>query len=542
MTHSVLILGAGLMQRPAIEAAHELGLSAVVADANPRAVCARFADRFEPVDLKDREGLLSLARSLGPNLLGVFTAGTDFSASVSYVAEALNLPAHSFESACNASNKVRMRACFERHRVPSPSFREIDRNNLASLLEPDVLSSLRFPLVVKPVDNMGARGCRLVRDTSELLLAVEDAVCHSVSSKAILEDFMEGPEFSIDAVIYKGTFTVTGFADRHIFYEPYFIEMGHTMPTSLDEAKRLELIACFARAAHALGLTCGVAKADIKYTSHGPMVGEVAARLSGGYMSGWTFPYASGCNLTREALCVAVGREPASLLKKRTPLASPPDLPYELYELCCTRASAERAWISIPGTVSALYGEDDVQGVPGLHDVFVRSRAGAHVSFPRNNVEKCGNVISAAASRAQAVESADRARSCLVVRLKPFEPETDSFLSGAVRGAENGFPPDAFGLDGKTRAAFDAFLDSAPDLAPDRFVAEQLPPCLASVSDSLCDWNGRTIIQTLRMFDFLVPVHGTYPGKVFWNSLVRGGIQGIMYVHDCADKKERLHS
>ena len=95
----ILILGAGLMQKPAIESARELGYKSIVVDANPSALCATFADRFEPIDLKDVKRILSLAQSLGDSLVGVFTAGTDFSASVSYVAEKCGLPSHSLEAA-----------------------------------------------------------------------------------------------------------------------------------------------------------------------------------------------------------------------------------------------------------------------------------------------------------------------------------------------------------------------------------------------------------------------------------------------------------
>ena len=86
-----LILGAGLMQRPSIEAAKELGYRTLVVDANPDAVCVPFADRFEPIDLKDREALADFALSLKNEIAAVFTAGTDFSASVSYIAEKLGL-------------------------------------------------------------------------------------------------------------------------------------------------------------------------------------------------------------------------------------------------------------------------------------------------------------------------------------------------------------------------------------------------------------------------------------------------------------------
>ena len=113
---NILILGAGLMQKPAILAAKELGYKACVIDADDTAVAIPFADVFKKIDLKDREGILAYAKELQNNegLAAVFTAGTDFSASVSYVTQELKLPAHSFEAACNASSKTRMRSCFEK--------------------------------------------------------------------------------------------------------------------------------------------------------------------------------------------------------------------------------------------------------------------------------------------------------------------------------------------------------------------------------------------------------------------------------------------
>ena len=95
---SVMILGAGLMQGPAIKAAKELGYRAVVVDANENAVCVKDADLFEKVDLKDRDGLLKFAKKINESsspLAAVFTAGTDFSANAAYVAQSLSLYSHS---------------------------------------------------------------------------------------------------------------------------------------------------------------------------------------------------------------------------------------------------------------------------------------------------------------------------------------------------------------------------------------------------------------------------------------------------------------
>ena len=415
---NIVILGAGLMQKPAILSAKQLGFHTIVVDADPKAVCIPQADEFFQIDLKDREGILELCKRLknsAEGLEGVFTAGTDFSASVSYVCEKLELPAHSFEAAVNASVKTQMRACFEKQGVPSPKFIRAGKADVSDALLEQVLSKMDFPFVVKPVDNMGARGCRMVRTKEEFLPAVKIACECSRTGYSIIEEYMDGPEFSIDALVYNDKFIVTGFAIRHIKYAPYFIEIGHTMPADIPAKMHDELISVFALGAKAEGLTCGAAKADIKYTKNGPMIGEIAARLSGGYMSGWTYPYASDLNLTEQGILIATGNEPSKLLELAKPVKYTPSelcknlpAPYELFEVSCVRTSAERAWMSIPGTVEYIENIKEYTD-KAVFDVLPRATVsiGCHVDFPRNNVEKCGNIIAVSHDRATAIKAAE---------------------------------------------------------------------------------------------------------------------------------------
>ncbi|MBQ8680160.1 MAG: ATP-grasp domain-containing protein [Treponema sp.] len=533
--NKILILGAGLMQKPAILAAKHLGFKAIVVDANKNAVAVPLADEFFPVDLKDRSALLELAKKLNEKgeLKGVFTAGTDFSASVSFVAENLGLPAHSFEAALNASDKVRMRACFEKSGVPSPKFQELDE----SIISENLCKSVDYPKVVKPCDNMGGRGCRLVRNQNEFLPALTNAIQNSRSHRAIFEDYMEGAEFSIDSIVYKGTLTITGFADRHIFYPPYFIEMGHSLPSKVDLKIKNELIATFALGIKALGLTCGVAKADIKYTKNGPMIGEIAARLSGGYMSGWTFPYASGMNLTEEAMKIAVGKEPDYLLSNRVSLPWQPhesvkgrEQPFELYEITNTLVSAERAWLSIPGKISKIYGLSEVKQIYGVRDVLPRSKEGDSVNFPRNNVEKCGNIIAVGINHEQAYKSAEEAVSEIVLRLEPNNPQTEAFLSGRCEIDEEGFPVSAFTFCPNKENSIT--VGEGTKIPAKAKVIDFLPESLIPLADSLKDWNHRTLRKTLEKFDEICPDHGELNGKSFWQAVLRGGIQGALYVAD----------
>ena len=529
MDRYILILGAGLMQRPAIEAVKALGYKALVVDANDKALCVKEADRFEKIDLKNKESLASLALSLKNSLCAVFTAGTDFSASVAYVAEKCGLKSHSYKAALCASDKVIMRTCFARDNVSSPCFREVSDKDDINLIQID-----SYPKVIKPVDNMGARGCRMIRSEEEKFFSIKDAIDNSRSGRAILEDYMEGSEFSIDALVCDGNITITGFADRHIYYPPYFIEMGHTMPSCIDQTKKYELINCFADAIHALGLSHGAAKADIKYTSKGPMIGEVAGRLSGGYMSGWTYPYASDFDLTKNALEISLGLESEELISRRKKLNINNSF-FDIYEVECTKTSAERAWISIPGTIKEIIGLDEAGRIENIKDVLPRSCAGDSVIFPVNNVSKCGNIIALADSYTLASVSAETAVSKIVLRLDPLDKSTEDFIMKSLGDHRCDFPPCAYDLSANDLD--DLLIKSDTDFI--NAVPESVKPYL----DLSKDYNHRTLRESLSIIKSLYPNHPDVMAKDFWNYLLRGGVQGALYLLDSlkikADHDER---
>jgi biotin carboxylase len=523
MKECIIILGAGVMQGPAIQIAKELDLHTVVLDNNAQAPCISKADQFEQIDLKDKESIENFARELQGKCdrLGIMTAGTDFSASVAWAAEKLGLPGYPYETALNASDKSRMRSCFARAGVPSPEFFTITSAELSADIP------LLFPLVIKPVDNMGSRGCRRVDTIEELREAAEDALRFSRSGRAIVEAFMEGPEFSVDAIVYHGKITICGLADRHIFFPPYFIEMGHTMPTVFEP--EMPLLDVFCQGIRALGLAdkdnVGAAKGDIKMTGKGPMIGEIAARLSGGYMSGWTYPYASGVHPTRAAILAAMGKEPDGLNSTKN-------------WVC-----AERAFISIPGKVRSIHvnGESANQTIPysqfekpdTVSDIFMRITEGSEVSFPQNNVSKCGNVLAYAPGRESAVRAAESQAASILVRLEAANRETGAFLANS--GAA--FPPDAFILNKAQNTA----LSLIPDYPyPQNIAYASIYPFPGL--NGLCDYMGRSIenclnaVRALTGFPLTITEKNAENknrlGRSFWQALIRGSYQGAVYYID----------
>jgi biotin carboxylase len=525
------------------------------------------ADRFERIDLKDREGVEALGRSLRDSggLAGVMTAGTDFSATVAWAAERLGLPGIPYEAALNASDKSRMRSCFKKAGLPSPEFITLS----GAPLSPDQPLPGAFPLVVKPVDNMGGRGCRRVDSFEELRAAAEEALAFSRSRRAIVETFMEGPEFSVDAIVYRGEISVCGLADRHIFFPPFFIEMGHTIPTLAGAEQEEAILETFRAGVRALGLagkdSVGAAKGDIKLGPSGPRIGEIAARLSGGYMSGWTYPYCSGAEPVRAAILAALGRKPEGL----RPLRS--------------WTSAERAFISIPGKVRSIHGLDAARAQAGVKDLFLRVGEGSRVGFPVNNVTKAGNIISAAPDHAAAVEAAEKAVRSILIRLETSDSETRAFLAagafsadssagtvGAVGAdadgrdaAERVFPPPAFQIGPELGAALRRLPEFAASLAnPARPSPNsagngkdapgfKLLPFPEFTASECRDYAGRTARESLEAVRRLtgLPLPEALPdgpdssddksillGRSFWAALVRGGYQGgVCFIDSLAE-------
>ena len=538
----ILILGAGLMQGPAIRAAKELGCDVIAVDGNLNAVCAKEADKFFPIDLKDIPALIDLAKNLKEKgLHGVFTAATDFSVSVAAVAESCSLPGHSLEAARRASDKVLMRECFEKHGVPSPKFTHIFKNEIDNALQILKQKAIPFPLTVKPADNMGARGCRLVYSQDELRPALEDAVNFSRSGKAIAEEFIDGEEFSLEALVINGEIFLNALADRHIFFPPYFVEMGHTIPSIKSKEECDELIRVFFLGIKALGLTNGAAKGDIFLRKADPKkngkrtacVGEIAARLSGGYMSGWTVPYSSGFDVTKAAVKIALG-EPVDELPKDG----------------AARFSAERAWISVPGIIKKIYGLEEARSTKNIKDVLPRLFEKDETVFPKNNVEKCGNVLSSAESYDEAVKASMEAVQKIFLRLERANNKTNLFFEKTNPSitVQGNYPPNFFKFpeDDSTKEIKNKIFD---ELLKNSILAEEdeilYPSFFKDFLDKAFDVHGLSIREAIKQAFFLEPKlkekmlslqtigEPLNPSLIlWWKYFIRGSRQGLIYYLD----------
>ncbi|HOV15878.1 MAG TPA: alpha-hydroxy-acid oxidizing protein, partial [Spirochaetota bacterium] len=126
---------------------------------------------------------------------------------------------------------------------------------------------------------------------------------------------------------------------------------------------------------------------DIKVTKSGAKIGEIAARLSGGFMSAYTYPYSSGVNLIHNAIDIALGFPPSNLKPTRN------------------WVSIEKAIIPESGVITEIKGIEDAYKIEGFKNIFLNVKIGDEFKEPTSNVEKAGNFIVVKETRDKALET-----------------------------------------------------------------------------------------------------------------------------------------
>jgi len=303
------IVSGGLEAVPGIQHAREMGFKIVVSDGNPDAPGFKYSDYQIVASTYDSEATVKAALQFSSQVSpidGVISVASDVPMTVAKVAEALNLPGISVQTAQLSSDKFLMKKHFVEHGIPIPRFGFVES---ASHLK-KIMSEKDFPLIIKPVDSRGARGVLKLSDSVDLDWAYDYSRSYSPSKKVMVEEFLSGPQISTESVMLNGKGFTSGFSDRNYEYlekfSPFVVENGGQMPSVLSEIEQKQVSALAEKAAFVMGIVNGTAKGDLVLTSAGPKVIEMAARLSGGWFSTDQIPYATGVDLMGAAFKFAL--------------------------------------------------------------------------------------------------------------------------------------------------------------------------------------------------------------------------------------------
>lgn len=193
-----LVLCGGMPQIALIKDLKSRGIYTILADMNEKVAAREYADEFFPVSVLDVEAVYELAKNEKVDIVITVCADQVLQV-VAEVSERLGLPCYiDFETAENVSKKSYMKRIFKENSVPTSSFVIMDE------FDEKKLEGLVYPLIVKPVDAYSSRGVKKVFNIEETEQAVLEAINISRTSYAIVEEFVEGDELTVDIYVEAG--------------------------------------------------------------------------------------------------------------------------------------------------------------------------------------------------------------------------------------------------------------------------------------------------------------------------------------------------
>lgn len=301
------IIGASYLQEPLVRKAKEMGLYTICFAWREGATCADICDKFYPISIIEKEEILSACQQ--EQIDGICTIASDVAApTVAYVANRMGLVGNDYEAAVRANNKYQMRNAFMKADVPCPKYLMLSEHDLPNAEKLDYLCEVQFPLIVKPSDRSGSLGVTKVETPSAFFPAVEKAISESFKKQAMVEEFIDGREISVEFISYKGKHYPLQITDKVTTEAPHFVELEHHQPSTITPKQYEEIYAITSKALDALGLTDGASHSEYKITPEGRIaIMEIGGRMGGDFIGSDLVQLSTGYDFVRGVIEVALG-------------------------------------------------------------------------------------------------------------------------------------------------------------------------------------------------------------------------------------------
>ncbi|EGC84695.1 ATP-grasp domain-containing protein [Anaerococcus hydrogenalis] len=319
---------------------------------------------------------------------------------VAKVAKELDLIGIDEKTAINATNKSKMRDALKAYGVPIPMYFSVeDYDQYIKAI--DNLRNKKYKCIVKPADNSGSRGIRLVEnyDIDQLKKIYDYCKKNSNSGKLVVEEYMQGSEVSVETISRNGACNVIQITDKLTTGAPYFVEMGHNQPSQfpIDIIEKIKKVAIDAN--KAVGIENGPSHTEIKVTKDGPKIVELGARLGGDNITTHLVPYSTGINMVEASIKMALGEE-IDITKK------------------IDMASAARYKKCDIGKIVEISGIDEAREVSGIKDIKIVHKAGDYSNVIKSSNDRVCYVISQEDSVEKAIESCEKALEKIKVKVQ----------------------------------------------------------------------------------------------------------------------------
>ena len=304
MNQNIAIIGASYLQLPLIEKAKEMGFTTHVFAWAANDVGETAADYFYPISITKVDEITEKCREI--EICGICSIATDLgNYTVNYVANKLGLTGNTMQCTKMSTNKHLMRQAFERCGDPSPKSVMVDEKTDLSTLH------FEYPIIVKPTDRSGSRGIFKLESPEELEGAVKAAIDAGFEKKALIEEFVEGQEYSVEGITFNGVHHILAMTLKYTTGAPHFIETGHLEPAPVSQDVFEKAKSVVIHALDTLEIKNSASHSEIKIDDNGNIkIIEIGSRMGGDAIGTDLVYYSTGIDFVRAVIDVACGREP----------------------------------------------------------------------------------------------------------------------------------------------------------------------------------------------------------------------------------------
>ena len=305
----LLVLAAGVLQVPIIKKGKEMGCYVVAVDGDPNACGFKYADKAICTDILSEDELLRIA--IDERIDGVIHPCSEVSMMVmGRINDELNLAGVTHEQAIKATNKHLMRIAFEKAGAPSPRSFITESCEDAWRMFCDEFDT---DAILKPSRNSGSRGItkieRRITET-DFHNYYAKALVESRDHSVLLEQYIDGPEFSVEIIVWDNIVNVLAVTDKKTTGAPHFVELGHSQPSCFpDDTIRVVKEAAIL-GVKALGVNACACHAEIKVQDGQAYLMEVGARLGGDFISTILTKESTGIDMVEAAINCSLGIRP----------------------------------------------------------------------------------------------------------------------------------------------------------------------------------------------------------------------------------------
>lgn len=273
----IAIIGANEYQNRLILKAKELGIETHVFSWGRGEVGELSADHFYEVDVADKQKILSQCKAL--KIDGVCSVASDLTnLTVNYIRGQLGHKRNSEHCLELTTNKYLMRDALKIGGSPIPHYRIAKQNdNFDGFCD--------YPYIVKPVDRSGSRGINLVHNYVQLKNAVNESLEESFISQSIIEEFIEGDEYSVESYSTEGSHFILQITEKYTSGAPRFIEKAHLAPALIEASLEKKIKEVVSKALTNLKVEFGASHSEIKIDKAGNIkIIEIGSRMGGDFI------------------------------------------------------------------------------------------------------------------------------------------------------------------------------------------------------------------------------------------------------------------